>query len=132
LTSFLGSFPREIALPALFSTIYSPFLPFFAKRTQLVFFSNIFISKYFRIFQLGSFGKNTLLYRKLSRWGRRSRVGRDAVVANADPRSGEPKAEPRGSERVQSRARHHSAGLCTHVSLIHAHTPMLSPSQKYR
>jgi hypothetical protein len=36
-----------------------------------------------------------------SRWERRSRVGRDAVAANAVPRSGKPKAEPSGRERVQ-------------------------------
>jgi hypothetical protein len=42
---------------ACFPAFISCFLPHFAKRTQLVFFPNLFIPKHFRIFQLGSFGK---------------------------------------------------------------------------
>ena len=97
--------------------LFPPFFGFFCITNPTLFLHNCFMSKHMRIFQLGSFGNNTLLYREPSRWEWRDatpqasrqgepngrervkpspRVGRDA-----DPRSGEPKAEPSGSERVQ-------------------------------
>jgi hypothetical protein len=45
---------------AVFQHLFPVLLPLFAKRTQLVFFLNLFIPRYFHIFQVGSFGKNTL------------------------------------------------------------------------
>jgi hypothetical protein len=64
-----GNFGFVRAQNHLFRRCFPPFIPrffrFSAKRTQLVFFLNLFIPKYFHIFQLGSFGKNTLLYREL-------------------------------------------------------------------
>jgi hypothetical protein len=56
---------RQTTLPELFSSIYSPFfasfLPLFCITNPTRISLNIFIPKYFRIFQLGSFGKNILL-----------------------------------------------------------------------
>jgi len=58
LHSFLGPFvPKNHLFLPSFHHIIPRFLPFFAKRTQLVFFLNPFIPRYFHIFQLGSFGK---------------------------------------------------------------------------
>ncbi len=54
---------QEPPLSALFPAFIPRFLPLFAKLTQLVFFINPFIPKHFHIFQLGSFGKNTVLYK---------------------------------------------------------------------
>ena len=39
------------------------FFPLFCKTNPTCIFPNIFISKYFRIFQLGSFRKNTLFWK---------------------------------------------------------------------
>jgi hypothetical protein len=57
----------------------------------------------------------TLFYIKPSRWERR----------DATPQAPH-QGEPSGRERMQSPpASNHSAGLCPHVSMIHAHTPFL-------
>jgi len=58
LPSPFGLIPAQKNLPgACFPAFIPRFLPLFAKRTQLVFFLNLFIPRYFHIFQLGSFGK---------------------------------------------------------------------------
>ena len=91
------------------------FLPLFCRTNPTRVFPNLFIPQYFHIFQLGSFGRNTLLYREPSPVV----TGRDATPQASL------QGEPSGRERVQSCARHHFAGFPAHVSMIHAHTPIL-------
>ena len=50
--------------------VFPLFLPSFLHNEPNSFFPNLFIPKYFHIFQLGSFGRNTLLYKEPSRWER--------------------------------------------------------------
>ena len=60
------------------------FLPLFAKRTQLSIFPKLFMQKHLYIFQLGSFGKNTFLYRESPPTG--TKAGVAAVSAASERR----------------------------------------------
>ena len=142
----LSSFRSKITLPALFPGIYPRFLPRFCKTNPTRILLNSFITRHIRIFQLGSFRKNTLFWKvpcqptsKPSRRERRSRVGRDAVAANAVPRSGKTEAEPSGSEQVQlshtppssqllfqSRVRQDATTSCRGRRTVSYTTPVLS------
>jgi len=61
----LASFRSKKTFPALLFPLFSPFFASFFKTNPTRFFPNPFIPQYFHIFQLGSFGRNTLFYREL-------------------------------------------------------------------
>ena len=58
-------FRPKPALSSPFSSIYSLFFASFLHNEPNSHFFNPFIPKHFRIFQLGSFGRNTLLYKEI-------------------------------------------------------------------
>jgi hypothetical protein len=108
----LGSFRLRLCVKPPFRSgilvFFPPFLGSFCKTNPTLFFPNELIPKYIRIFQLGSFGKNRISYREPSRWEWRSRVGRDAVAANAKP-------------KVAQRASRAGASECNSTSIQSSH-----------
>jgi hypothetical protein len=118
----LASFDRKTTLPERYFRAFSPvFCAFLQNEPNSVFFITVSCRNTCAFFSWVRLAK-TYFYIKPSRWERH-----DATPQAA--RQGEPSRR----ERVQfPPANHHFDGSDTHVSMIHAHTPILSHSEKYR